>query len=200
MFPLDGMFVTIDQFNFYEPRSSEALENVFPHLSGSPIQRPYGNSCPSIFKDSSLLGIYKGPSPTTPLDYTPLVCTLSTQLEILTIEDAPYEHASPPSPISIDKNILPDPIQVNFLFPLSGITTTPVMATLHLPNLTIGLLVWYLKWLTTSMLPKTHLVLQPVDMTQGHKIPLTDLPLLPTPRIGGTVATTGHTLAYRFKS
>lgn len=78
MLLLDGKVITIDQLTFYRPRSAEALENVLPHLSGSPAQPPLVSSCPIIFKYSLLLGIYEGSFPTIPLDYTPLVCTLST--------------------------------------------------------------------------------------------------------------------------
>lgn len=34
-------------------------------------------------------------------------------------------------------------IKISFLFSPSGIVATPVMATSHIPNLNLGLLVWY---------------------------------------------------------
>jgi len=94
MFPLDGKVVTIYQLTFYEPRASEALENVLPHVSESVVATPCKIGCPSIFKDSSLLGIYEGPAPMIPLDY---MYTLSTKPELVTVADASSDNASPTS-------------------------------------------------------------------------------------------------------
>lgn len=119
MIPLYGKVVTIDQINFYKPRASEALENILPHISGRTLQTPRRNGCPTIFKDSSILGIYEGPSPTIPLDYTPFVCTFSTETEIMIVGDARSENTSPTSSPNIDDHTMPDPIQVHFLFSFS---------------------------------------------------------------------------------
>jgi len=124
MFPLDGKVITIDQLTFYEPQASRALENVLPHIAGNIVVTLRTNGCPSIFKDSSLLGIYESPTPTTPLDH---MYTVSTTPESMTPPNAPSNTGSPIS--SPDTNV-PEPIQVPFLFPLSGMTTTLVMATL----------------------------------------------------------------------
>jgi len=167
MFPLDGKVVTIDQLTFYENRAFEALENVLPHISGSTVSTPCINGCPSIFKDSLLLGIYEGPSPTIPLDYTHFMYTLSFKPEFAIVTNASSKNAPPTSSLSIDDHTLVDPIQVPFLFPLSGMSTTPVMATLQLPDLTIGLPIWYLTPPDMSRIPKTHLLLQPICYHSG---------------------------------
>lgn len=60
-----------------------------------------------------------------------------------------------------------------------------MMATLQLPDLNIALLEWYMTPQAMYVLPKTHLVFQPIDMMQGHKTSLTHLTLFPTPRVGG---------------
>lgn len=184
-FPLDGKVFTIDQLTFYEPRSSKGLENILPHIVEKPIRIPLANSCLDIFKDSPLLGIYRGTPPMKPLDVTPLMCTISTNVTPSIEENSQPDQSPPLSPVHLIAISLRETIQVPFLFPLSRIASTLVMVALQLPYLTIGLLVWHLKPPETSTTIQARLVLQPADTSRDPQTSLNKLPSLTTSNTGG---------------
>ena len=88
-----------------------------------------------------------------------------------------HEHLYPPEMVPLGLNHLGDVLpghyssgQIPFLAPPPGVYTVPVMATLSLPNLTLGIPVWYHDppAATPPGHPKPYIALtpvQPVPMT-----------------------------------
>ena len=85
------------------------------------------------------------------------ICTLSHNTRTPT-----YQPPLLPKPPLVPSHIGATPIHtIPFLFPPSGVVSAPVMATLSLPGLTLGLPVWYLSPPVPP--PTPDVILQPVQ-------------------------------------
>lgn len=112
---------------------------------------------PGVYSDAPMTSTFQSiPSPSPAIDVSDL-CTLSHSTQTPT-------HQPPllPKPLLVPSHIGVTPIHtIPFLIPPSGVVSAPVMATLSLPGLTLGLPVWYLSPSVPSSTP--DVVLQPVQ-------------------------------------
>ena len=60
---------------------------------------------------------------------------------------------------------------IPFLFPPPGVMSKPVMATLILPNFTLGIMVWYLDLLAQPPMPQVVLTLVQPILVESHLPP-----------------------------
>jgi hypothetical protein len=63
IFPHDGKAITIDQLTYHDPKAQLNPESVFPSMDGNQTISSFSDVSPRMFKYSSFLGSYYGPSP-----------------------------------------------------------------------------------------------------------------------------------------
>ena len=62
-FSHEGKIVTIDQLTYYEPASVTSLDSIISSVLDKKSSTPPTSVSPRVYKDSSLLGSFRGPTP-----------------------------------------------------------------------------------------------------------------------------------------
>ena len=148
--------VKVDQLTYYDPNAPTAPENVLPmieqHVS-SATTSVVSSMGPIVYLDAPMTSNFQSIPPPSPATDVSDLCTLSHNT---------HQPSLLPKPPLVPSHIGATPIHtIPFHFPPSGVVSAPVMATLSLPGLTLGLPVWYLSPPVPP--PTPDVVLQPVQ-------------------------------------
>ena len=165
-FPHNGKIVTIDQLTYHEPKSQTSHETTISSVANKQTVDSLISVSPGVYKDFSLLGTFPNlPSPPITDPSLSNVCMMqssraalkqpasaSQQPRSLQLSPSPspatgsHEPLYPPGivpPRIIHLGAVPPSHypsrKIPFLAPPPGVYTVPVMATLSLPNLTLGI-------------------------------------------------------------
>jgi len=193
-FPHNGKIITIDQLTYHEPNSQTSPETTissvankqtfnssllgnFPGLPPPPITDPsLSNVCmmqssQDILKQPASASQQPHPRPPQPApsdSSQPAGPPPSGPSPTACIPEPLYPPGSVPSGLNHLRAIPPGHYpagQIPFVDPPPGVYSVPVMATLSLPNLTLGIPVWYLDppAATHPGHPKPYMALTPVQ-------------------------------------